>query len=102
MRHAAQCIGRPLHSFIHRVADLDPHYFGSWIRIRIRVRAKSWIRIHIKVLIQELYRLEVESSWRAVDAHNGGMEAENEPWRVCRSVVADSCHLNEEQDTDSH
>jgi hypothetical protein len=32
-----------------RVVDPDPHYFGSSIRIRIRV--KSWIRIRIKVEI---------------------------------------------------
>ncbi len=65
MRHAAQCIGRPAHSFIYRVVDLDldldldldPHYFGSWIRIYVRV--KSWIRFYINVQIQELYRLEM-------------------------------------------
>jgi hypothetical protein len=33
MRHAAQCIGRPAHSFIHMVADLDPHCFGNWISL---------------------------------------------------------------------
>jgi hypothetical protein len=29
----------------------------------------------------------------------GGLKLE--PWRVCRPVVADSHHLDEEQDTDS-
>ncbi len=42
--------------------------FGSWIRIRI-----NRIRIHIKAKIQ---RLKIEP-WRAVDAHNGGLEDEN-------------------------
>jgi hypothetical protein len=48
--------------------------FGSWIHIRIGV--KSWIRIRIKVKIQELLRLKKEP-WRAVDAQNGGAEAQN-------------------------
>jgi hypothetical protein len=45
-----------------------------WIRIRIRV--KSRIRIRILVEIQELWRLNMEP-WRAVDTHNGGVEAQN-------------------------
>jgi hypothetical protein len=35
----------------------DPHFFGSWIGIRI-------------VKIQKLERLKIEP-WRAVDTHNG-------------------------------
>ncbi len=38
--------------------------------------------------------------WRAMDAHNGGVEAQMEPWRVCRPVVADSHHFYEDQDPD--
>jgi hypothetical protein len=26
--------------------------------------------------------------WRAVEVHNGGVEARKEPWRVCRPVVS--------------
>ncbi len=34
----------------------------------------------------------------AVDAHNGGLEAQMEPWRVCIPVVADSHHFEEDPD----
>ncbi len=47
--------------------------FGSWIRIRMRV--KGWIRIRIKVKIEKLERLRIEP-WRVVDAHNRGLEAQ--------------------------
>jgi hypothetical protein len=47
---------------------------GSGIRIRIRV--KSWIRIRNKVKIQKLLRLIIQP-WRAVDAHNRGLETLN-------------------------
>jgi hypothetical protein len=60
-----------------RVADPDPLIsiiFGSWIRIRLRM--KSWIPIRIKVKIQKLQRLKKEP-WRVVDAHNEGMVAIN-------------------------
>ncbi len=50
---------------------------GRWIRIRIRVKS----RIRIKVTIHKLYRLKTEP-WRADDARNGGLEAQNGPWRV--------------------
>jgi hypothetical protein len=40
--------------------------FGTWILIRIRV--KSWIRNRIR---------EALEPWRAVDAHNGGLAAQN-------------------------
>jgi hypothetical protein len=36
--------------------------------------------------------------WRAVAAHNGGVEAQMEPQRICGPVVADLHHLVEEQD----
>jgi hypothetical protein len=68
-----------------------------WIRIRIKV--KSRIRICIKVKIRELLRLKIEL-WRAVDAHIGDVEIQMEPWSVCRPVVADSHHFDEEQDLD--
>jgi hypothetical protein len=38
--------------------------------------------------------------WRAVDAHNGGVEAQKEPWRVYGPEVTDSHYLNDEQDPD--
>jgi hypothetical protein len=50
--------------------------FGSQIWIRIRIRVKNRIQIRITVEIQELWRLNMEP-WRAVDAHNGGVEAQN-------------------------
>jgi hypothetical protein len=54
------------------------------IRIRIRIKTriqiiitvKRRIRIFIKVKLQELRRLKMEPR-RAVDADNGGMEAQN-------------------------
>jgi hypothetical protein len=39
--------------------------------------------------------------WRALDTHNGGLEAQMEAWRVCRPVVAEH-HFYEEQDPDPH
>jgi hypothetical protein len=35
-----------------------------------------------------------------VDAHNGCVEAQMEPWKVCKPVAADSPHFDEEQETD--
>ncbi len=43
-------------------------------RIRIRIRVKKWIRIRIKSRKSE--RLKKEP-WRAVEAHNGGLETQN-------------------------
>jgi hypothetical protein len=40
--------------------------------------------------------------WRAKNAHNWGVVAKLEPWRVCRPVIADLNHLDEEQDPDPH
>ncbi len=62
-----------------QTTELDPRFririhiiLGSWIRIWIRTRAKNWIRIH-NFKLQEL-KME---PWRAVNAHNGGVEALN-------------------------
>ncbi len=39
--------------------------------------------------------------WRAVDAHNGGVEAfKMEPWKVFIPMVADSYYFDAEQDPD--
>jgi hypothetical protein len=38
--------------------------------------------------------------WRAVDAHNGGIESQNEAVEDCRPVLAESHNLNTEQDPD--
>jgi hypothetical protein len=39
--------------------------------------------------------------WRAVDAGNGGMEAQKmELWKGCRPVLADLLHFNKEQNPD--
>ncbi len=40
--------------------------------------------------------------WRALYAHNRGMRLKMEPRRVCRTVVADLHHFDEEQDPDPH
>jgi hypothetical protein len=48
----------------------------------------------------EIWRLKMEL-WRAQDAH--AMEAwrlKMEPWWMCRPLIADSHHFNEEQDSD--
>jgi hypothetical protein len=63
-----------------RVADPDPHgsaFFGSWIRIWIRIRVKSWIRslIPIKEKIQNLQKPNTGPF--PVDAHSRGLEAQN-------------------------
>ncbi len=70
--------------------------FGSLIRIRV----KSWIQIRIKNRIQQLERQNMEL-WRAVYAHNGGVEASNELWRVCRPSIAEWHHFNEKLDPGS-
>jgi|LakMenEpi03Aug12_release.lakeMendotaPanAssembly.Ray.scaffolds.fasta_scaffold3882059_1 hypothetical protein len=39
--------------------------------------------------------------WMAVDAHNGGVEAQKmKPSKVCRPVDADSYHFNVDKDLD--
>jgi hypothetical protein len=51
------------------------------LQIRVCIIFGSWIRIRIKVKIQELQRLKMEP-WKTVDAHNEDMEAQKlEPWR---------------------
>ncbi len=37
-----------------------------------------------------------------MDAHNGGVEAQNGAWRVCMPVVTGLHHFDEEQDPDPH
>jgi hypothetical protein len=87
-----------LHFLSASVADPDSQgsasFWGSRIqhricirvksRIRIRITVKRRIRIRIKVKIQELRRLKME------------------PWRVCRSVVADWHDFDEDPDPDPH
>jgi hypothetical protein len=51
--------------------------------------------------IQKLKRHKIEPS-RFLDAHNRGLEAKMEPWRVCRPVVADSQNFDEGQDPGPH
>jgi hypothetical protein len=48
--------------------------FGSWIRIRIGVKSRMRIRIKVKILKQYGFKIE---PWRAMNAHNGVLEAEN-------------------------
>jgi hypothetical protein len=62
---------------------MGSHNFGKiWIRIRlksrtrIKVKSRIWFRIRINDKIQELWRLKI-GTWRAVDAHKGGIEAQN-------------------------
>jgi hypothetical protein len=75
---------------------------GCWIRIRIEVNRWIPILIRIKVKIQKLLMPQMESRGGAIGAHNGGLEAKMKPWRVCRQVVEDSHHFEEEQDPDPH
>jgi hypothetical protein len=53
-----------------------------------------------KEKIQELKRLKIEP-WKTVTvgAHKGAWRLKMETWRVCRPVVADSHHFDE-QDPD--
>jgi hypothetical protein len=51
---------------VRGIADPDPHFLGSLIRIRIRTGAKNWIQIRNKFKLQEL-KME---PWGAVNAHN--------------------------------
>ncbi len=78
-----------------KIVDPDPHYFETWIRIRLRV--KNWTRICIKVKIQRSFR---GTYWRYFGrgcSQWKGWRLEIEPWRVLRPVVADST-LFDEQD----
>ncbi len=50
----------------------------SRIRVRVHSKVKCRIRIRIQVEIQDLWRFKLQmESWRAVAAHNGGVEAQN-------------------------
>jgi hypothetical protein len=55
---------------------------------------KSLIRIRIQDKIKKL------KNYGDLDAHNGGLEAQNEPRRAYRPEVIDSHHFDEEQDPD--
>ncbi len=74
--------------------------FWSWIWIRITV--ESLIRIRIQVKILKLWRLKNFKEVDTVDARNGGLEAQNEPWRVYRPEVIDSHHFDEDPDPEQH
>jgi hypothetical protein len=37
-----------------------------------------------------------------VDAQNGGLETKMWPWSVCRPLIADSHHFDEEQESGPH
>jgi hypothetical protein len=50
--------------------------FRSLTRNRVCIRVESWIRFRILNKIQDLKRHKMEP-WRAVYAHNKGMEAQN-------------------------
>ncbi len=71
--------------------------FGIWIRIRTHIRVKAGSALKSKV-----------ESLRGSKSSRGGpwtltMEAwklKIEPWRVCRPLVADSYHFDEELDPD--
>ncbi len=65
----------------------EPHLLRSRIFIRISCRVKSRIKME---------------PWRALYAHNRGMRLKMEPRRVCRPVVADLHHFDEEQDPVPH
>jgi hypothetical protein len=60
-----------------------------------------------------LIRIKVKLPSGASEAENGAVEGRGlltieawklkmEPWRVCRPVIANSHHFDEEQDTDPH
>jgi hypothetical protein len=77
----------------------DPHRCektsgsSEWLKRRIRTG--------VKVEIRDLRRSKAEP-WRTANAHNGGLEAQNVALEGlhCMSVVVDSSHFDEEQDTD--
>jgi hypothetical protein len=55
--------------------------------------------LSMKVKTQKLYRLIIKP-WRAVDAHNGGMEALNGALEGLYTSGHRSHHFDEEQDPD--
>ncbi len=40
--------------------------------------------------------------FRAVDTYNGAVKAQNNAGVLCRPVIADSHHIDKEQDPDPH
>jgi hypothetical protein len=66
----------------HHFEKPDPDLHQSEMLGGIRITNKKRIRIRIKVKIQNLYKLNMES-WRALDAHNGDVEAYNAAVEVC-------------------
>jgi hypothetical protein len=67
----------------------------SWYGLTLEQKAVSGIRI--RIIMQKI----LENG--AVNAHNGGVERlKMETWRVCRPMVGDSYHIDEEQDPDTH
>jgi hypothetical protein len=69
--------------------------------VGIRIEVKSWIWIHIKVKcwirIRKIQKLKIKPL-RAVDAHNGCMEAQNGALEGTKTSgrIADSHHFEEE------
>jgi hypothetical protein len=57
--------------------------------------------LSMKVKTQKLYR-HIIKLWRAVDAHNGGMEARNGALEGLYTSGHRSHHFDEEQDPDLH
>ncbi len=55
----------------------------------------------IRISFRVKSRIKMEP-WRALYAPNRGMRLKMEPRRVCRPVVADLHHFDEEQDPDPH
>jgi hypothetical protein len=53
----------------------------------------------LKVKVQELWRLKMES-WRALELTIEAWRLKMEPWSVCKLVVGDSHHFDEEQEQD--
>jgi hypothetical protein len=92
---------RDIHPGSTHCSVLRPGLRGSgWKRFIL----ESWIRICIRVTIHELKWLKMDSR-RAVDDHNGGVEAQKNGafegvYRI--SLDADSHHYEEEQDPDPY
>jgi hypothetical protein len=69
---------------------------------RIHIRVKIWIRIQIGTYLSP-YSGALEAENRAVNAHIGGVKAQNEAIDgLGRQVVADSYQFAEERVTDPY
>jgi hypothetical protein len=89
----------------------ETNYFPPWFRNRLLFleagsgSALEWEAGSGSAIsqIQKLRRLKIEP-WRAVDANDGGMEAQMKSWsrRVYRPVVENFHHFEEELDPDPH